>query len=150
MCCWRSRYYTHAFNLLNEKTSIPAGDQPSFWWVKMEKRGSHWCVCVDSKNCKYIDRWRPLWVLCYCKTLAGNLPMLITVCTRGWAWWSLFVSYLQLLSFIWLQYEHELLRLLISGLSRALACSSDTEYDSTRFCSCRLCRRMVCAQFDLM
>ena len=52
------------------------------WWVKMEKRGSHWCVCVDSKNCKiYIDRWRPLWVLCYCKTLAGNLPMLITVCT---------------------------------------------------------------------
>ena len=76
------------------------------WWVKMEKRGSHWCVCVDSKNCKiYIDRWRPLWVLCYCKTLAGNLPMLITVCTFFAAWWSLFVSYLQLLSFIWLQYE---------------------------------------------
>ena len=41
--------------------------------------------------------------------------------------------------------KYELLRLLISGLSRAqMACSSDIEYDSTRFCSCGLCRRMVC------
>ena len=35
--------------------------------------------------------------------------------------------------------KHELLRLLISGLSRAqMACSSDIEYDSTGFCSCGL------------
>jgi len=52
------KIYTHAFNLLNEKKSIPAGDQPNFWRVKMEKPpelGPLMCVCVCVLTQRTVD-----------------------------------------------------------------------------------------------
>jgi len=145
----------HPFEWKNINSSRRSTKLLENWWVKMEKRGSHWCVCVDSKTCKYIliadDRCgyfvtvKPLQATCRCLLLFvpfSRLSLMVIVCI-------LFTAIVFHLTAI-RNTKHELLRLLISGLSRALACSSDTEYDSTRFCSCGLCRRMVCAQFDLM
>ena len=92
-------------------------------------------------NCKYIladDRCgyfvtvKPLQATCRCLLLFVPFSRLMVIV------YILFTAIVFHLTAI-RNTKHELLRLLISGLSRAqMACSSDIEYDSTGFCSCGL------------